>query len=116
MARKAPIPYCSENDRKTLSEWVNSRSMECRLVERARIINKLLDGEQVQKVARDIETSQKTVIEWRDRFITNGIKGLYDLPRSGKPPKYDKEFRNLVLKTLELPPPKVDGFVKTIYY
>jgi transposase len=80
--------------------------MEWRLVERARIINKLLDGEQVQKVARDIETSQNTVIEWRDRFVTNGIKGLYDLPRSGKPPKYDKEFRNLVLKTLELPPPK----------
>ena len=74
MARKAPIPYCSENDRKTLSEWVNSRSMECRLVERARIINKLLDGEQVQKVARDIETSQKTVIEWRDRFVTTGSK------------------------------------------
>ena len=106
MARKAPIPYCSENDRQTLSEWVNSRSMEWRLVERAKIINKLLDGEQVQKVAKDIETSQNTVIEWRDRFITNGIKGLYDLPRSGKPPKYDKEFRNLVLKTLELPPPK----------
>lgn len=47
MARKAPIPYCSENDRQTFSEWVNGRSVEWRLVERARIINKLLDGEQV---------------------------------------------------------------------
>ncbi|KKO21020.1 MAG: hypothetical protein BROFUL_00269 [Candidatus Brocadia fulgida] len=106
MARKAPIPYCSESDWQTLYEWVNSRSMECRLVERARIIKKLLAGEQVQKVARDIGTSQNTVIEWRKRFITSGIKGLYDLPRTGKPPKYDKEFRTRVLKTVELPSPK----------
>ena len=106
MPRKAPIPCCSEKDRQTLAEWANSRSIEWRLVERAKIINKLLDGEQVNKVASTLGTSQNTVIEWRDRFITNGIKGLYDLPRSGKPPKYDKEFRNIVLKTLELPPPK----------
>ncbi len=57
MARKAPIPYCSENDRQALSVWANSRSMERRLVERARILNKLPEGEQAQKVARDRETS-----------------------------------------------------------
>jgi transposase len=66
----------------------------------------LLDGEQVNKASTALGISQNTVIEWRDRFIANGIKGLYDLPRSGKPPKYDKEFRNQVLKTLELVPPK----------
>ena len=57
-------------------------------------------------MATALGASQNTVIEWRDRFTANGIKGLYDLPRSGKPPKYDKEFRNQVLKTLELMPPK----------
>ncbi|KXK28332.1 MAG: putative transposase [Candidatus Brocadia sinica] len=106
MPRKAPIPCCSEKDRQTLAEWANSRSIEWRLVERAKIINMLLDGEQVNKVATALGISQNTVIEWRDRFIANGIKGLYDLPRSGKPPKYDKEFRNQVLKTLELVSPK----------
>lgn len=106
MPRKAPIPYCSEKDRQVLAEWASSRSMEWRLVERARIINRLLDGEQVNKVAHDFGTSQNTVIEWRKRFAKDGIKGLYDLPRSGKPVKYDKEFRNMVLKTLELQPPK----------
>lgn len=47
-----------------------------------------------------------TVIDWRNRFAVQGISGLYDRPRSGKPPKYDEEFRARVLKTLELPPPR----------
>jgi transposase len=79
--------------------------MEARLVERARIICKLLDGESVTKVANDLDTRPNTVIEWRKRFVAHGIAGLYDRPRSGKPRKYDKEFRNRVLKALELPPP-----------
>jgi len=66
----------------------------------------LLAGEQGNKASAALGISQNTVIEWRDRFIANGIKGLYDLPRSGKPPKYDKEFRDQVLKTLEPVPPK----------
>jgi len=106
MARKAQIPNCSEKDRLTLVEWANSRSLEWRLVERARIIIKLLDGLPVNKVADELGTGQNTVIKWRNRFAVNGIKGLHDQPRSGKPAKYDKGFRNQILQTLELPPPK----------
>lgn len=105
MARKAPIPTCTANDRAILEEWAKSRSLEWRLVERARIILRLLDGELVSKVASDLDTGQNTVIKWRTRFIACGIKGLHDQPRSGKPPKYDKNFRNQVLQTLEQPPP-----------
>ena len=46
-----------------------------------------------------------TVIEWHKRFEREGIKGLRDRPRSGKPKQYNAEFRNQVLRTLELPPP-----------
>lgn len=105
MPRKAPIPSCSEKDRQSLEGWASSRSMEARLVERARIICKLLAGEAVGKVASDLNIRPNTVIEWRNRFTAQGIAGLHDRPRSGKPPKYDLEFRKQVLKTLELPPP-----------
>lgn len=105
MPRKAPIPSCSEKDRHSLEGWASSRSMEARLVERARIICKLLAGEAVGKVASDLNIRPNTVIEWRNRFTAQGIAGLHDRPRSGKPPKYDLEFRMQVLKTLELPPP-----------
>ena len=106
MARKAKIPVCTENDRRTLADWASSRSIEWRLVERARMIKQLLDGLPINKIAQAMGTGQNTVIKWRNRFAAQGINGLYDSPRSGKPPKYDKDFRNLILQTLELPPPK----------
>jgi transposase len=40
------------------------------------------------------------------RFYKEGLKGLYDSQRIGKPKKYDIEFRNKLLKLLETPPPK----------
>jgi len=105
MARKAQIPMCSKEDRSALEVLANSSSSEWRLVERARIVLKLLDGEPVNSVANNFKIGQNTVIKWRKRFATDGFRGLHDQPRSGKPPKYDKNFRNEVLKTLEQPPP-----------
>lgn len=105
MPRKALPPPCNDKDRQILREWAASRSMEARLVERARMMSKLLDGESVSKVANDLKVRPNTVIDWRTRFATEGIDGLYDRPRSGKPPKYDQEFCAHVLQTLEQPPP-----------
>src|SRR5208337_4658754 len=44
--------------------------------------------------------------EHGDRLAAEGIAGLRDRPRSGKPPRYTGEFRKQVLATLEEPPPK----------
>lgn len=105
MPRKAPIPPCSEKIRKLLEEWASSRVAEARLVERAKIILKCLKGERVSKIAKDLNVRPNTVIEWRRRFEKEGLKGLNDRPRSGKPVRYDTGFRDAVLRTLELPPP-----------
>ena len=105
MPRSAPIPECTENDRKALEQLARSRTEEARVVERAKIILKCLDGERVHEIAKDLHIRPNTVIEWRRRFEKHGIKGLKDRPRSGKPARYDAEFRTNVLNTLELPPP-----------
>ena len=49
--------------------------------------------------------SRFTVDKWRRRFSLFGLRGLWDQPRSGKPAKYDADFRNRVLALLEQPPP-----------
>ena len=105
MPRKAPIPNCTEKDREALEQMVRSRTEEVRMVERAKIILRCLVGERVHKIAKDLRVRPNTVIEWRRRFEKDGIKGLKDRPRSGKPARYGAEFRNDVLNTLELPPP-----------
>jgi transposase len=88
-----------------LEELARSRTEEARIVERAKIILKCLEGEKVHKIAQDLQIRPNTVIEWRRRFEEKGIEGLKDRPRSGKPVTYDAAFRESVLKTLELPPP-----------
>jgi transposase len=105
MPKKTRIPKCSEEDRKTLEKWSSSRTLETRLVERAKIIIKCLKGERVSKIAKDLAIRPNTVIDWRRRFENEGIAGLRDRPRSGKPTAYGIEFRNKLLSTLELPPP-----------
>lgn len=105
MARKPPVPVCSEEDRKTLEVWAHSRTLEARLVERAKIIIGCLERKPVSHIARELKVRPNTVIEWRQRFEKKGIAGLHDSPRSGKPPRYGVEFRNQVLAILEKPPP-----------
>ena len=105
MPKRAPIPSCSEKGRKTLEEWASSRTMEARLVERARIILRCLRGESVSQIARDLQIRPNTVIDWRRRFDREGVAGLHDRPRPGKPVQYGADFRSRVLATLEEPPP-----------
>jgi transposase len=105
MPGKAPIPSCTDKEREFLEQIVRSRTMELRMVERARIILKCLDGYRVKEIAKVLQVRPNTVIEWRRRFEKEGVKGLKDKPRSGKPARYDAEFRKNVLSTLKLPPP-----------
>lgn len=106
MPRTAPIPHCSDEDRRTLESWAKSRTLEARLVERARIILRCLEGMSVSAIARERKLRANTVIDWRRRFEAEGLPGLLDRTRSGKPRRYTEEFRNQVLATLELPPPR----------
>lgn len=105
MAKKPPVPACSEEDRRTLEVWAHSRTEEARLVERAKIIMGCIEGRSVSEIARDLKIRPNTVIEWRHRFEKGGIEALRDRPRSGKPPRYGAEFRNQVLGLLEESPP-----------
>ena len=38
-----------------------------------------------------LDASQKTIKPWIKRYLNSGVEGLKDNPRSGRPPKIDKE-------------------------
>ena len=71
------------------------------MVERARIVLACLQGKEIQQVAREPGASIPTVSKWRRRFAQDGVSGLQDRRRSGKPPTYDATFRDRVLALLE---------------
>lgn len=105
MPRKSPPFTHTEEDKAILDRWIRSRTMETRLAERAKIIMRSMEGQGVTQIARDLKLRPNTVIDWKRRFQQNGINGLYDLPRPGKPAVYGRDFRNKILETLEQPPP-----------
>lgn len=105
MSRKPQQLQCSDAEREAVEEWARSRTQEARIVERAKIILGCLAGTPIVQIARELNIRSNTVIDWRKRFQEMGIDGLYDRPRSGKPPIYGDEYRKNVLATLELPPP-----------
>ena len=105
MPKKAPIPSCTDDVKQKLCEFSSSRTSEARLVERAKVILCLMDGKSVTETAEKFDIRPNTVIDLRRRFEQNGNDGLFDRPRSGKPPEYGKDFRDSVLRLLEEQPP-----------
>lgn len=105
MATATEIKLTKEED-KILKNWISATKTETRMDMRARIILKAAEGEKTKDIARDLGIMPYVVSKWRIRFAKNGIDGLNDTPRPGKPKKYDKATENRILKLLDQPPPK----------
>ena len=107
MARVAAKVTCSDEDMAELGRLCASRTEQARMVERAKIVLGCIAGERNDTIGARMGLQSNTVATWRKRFVANGVAGLKDLPRSGKPPKYvASELRERIFKQLELPVPQ----------
>ena len=105
MGRKAQIIQCETQIRAELERISRSQTAEVRLVRRANIILGCLDGKRIVDIAAELGEQEDVIIKWRDRFMAQGVSGLLDAARSGKPVTYGDEWKALVLKKLEEKPP-----------
>ena len=96
----------NEDDIATLKALTDSRVTEFRIVERARIILKYLEGVSKAEIARYYHIRPNTVGKWVKRYREEGIEGLGDLPRTGTPHKYEpaRTRADLLAKLAESPP------------
>jgi transposase len=92
----------SDADRVMLESWTRSSIVSAGRAERARIVLAVADGAGTSGAARRLGVSRPTVIKWRDRFAAEGIAGLDDEPRSGRPKRIDDAA--IIAATLEPPP------------
>lgn len=93
--------------RAQLESFERSRSLPAGLVRRAEIV--LLCAQDLDNgvVSEMMGTSRQTVGKWRERFRTQGLMGLYDEPRSGRPRSIEEEqIMELLYKTLHTDPPE----------
>ena len=108
MPRKPRPVKVSKKLRNELVDISHSRVSPTWLVQRACIILACIDEEPIQEIADRFDKSPSTVIRWKNRFLENGIEGLRDEPRSGRPPQYVSDFKQAVLEKLAGDPP--DGY------
>jgi len=94
----------AQEERATLERLAHSRTEPARLVERARIVWSASQGERAPQIAKRLELDPRTVRTWLNRFNEQGLPGLQDQPRSGRPVTYPPEVVAEVLATSLTPP------------
>ena len=92
-------------DREVLASWVRSPSIRAGLAQRARIVLLAADGIGTNEIVRRTGAFKPTVIAWKKRYAAEGIGGLEDRPKPGKPRTTDDVA--IVLATLEPPPARL---------
>ena len=85
MLRQAAKVWLSQEKRDDLERSARSRTLPVRLVERAQIVLRAAVGWDNQEIAEALGLCRQAVGRWRERFATEGLHGLEDRPRAGRP-------------------------------
>lgn len=103
--RPIPALQLSDEVKKQLETMANSRSLPYAQVRRAQIILMSAQGLTNTLIAQRVGLSIRMVGIWRQRFIDQGLMGLYDQPRPGAPRSIsDEQVAQLLKKTLNKKP------------
>lgn len=86
MSRRSPFVIdLSGEDRSRLESLARKQTAERRMVVRARIVLLAADGVENVRIAEQLGVAPNTALKWRKRFWEEGIDGLVDRKRSGRP-------------------------------
>jgi putative transposase len=95
----------SEQENEQLKVISNSRSLPHGLVTRAQIILLAAQGATNRSIAEKLGFSMQSVCKWRQRYLEQGIEGLHDELRPGRPRSIsDEKVAILIRKTLNTKP------------
>ena len=75
---------------------------------RSRIVLAAATGRSNRQIAMDLKIPEVSVGKWRRSIAVEGLDGLRDAPRSGRPPKYDAAVWQKV-QTLACQQPAAQG-------
>src|SRR5258708_3369560 len=95
----------SLEDRALLVSFTRSRTLPHGLARRARIIVLAADGLSNDQIAEKVDISKQSVCLWRQRYLRDGFKGLYDELKPGRPRTLEDEaIAKVVRRTLKTRP------------
>ena len=104
--RVAPPVTIDKSQQETLQQWVRSRSLPARQIERARIVLLAAEGKTDLEMGVNLRISNQKAARWRKRFLQFGLAGLLkDAPRPGRKPAISAKLKEeLIRRTTQSKP------------
>src|SRR5215475_9877334 len=75
----------------TLDTFIK-QTKEARVFRRAQAVRHVVKGQRLQTVSDTLSFTYSALRQWVQRFASQGVQGLVDRPRSGRPPKMTCEL------------------------
>lgn len=97
MPRRKERRPLTANERQELERLVRSGKTENRLAERAKMVLWSRDGKSGHQIAKGLGREADTVYRQLDRFDAEGLAGLSDRPRPGRPLEYTEHERGEIM-------------------
>lgn len=85
------------DDRDTLKQWLQSSNTRRSLAERSRIVLLTANGMSATEIQSKLDVSRPTVCKWRRRYREDGVDGLRDTARSGRPTTLTEKMAKQIL-------------------
>jgi transposase len=98
-AASGDVIVLSRRRRRRLEKIVRQQTAPQRMVLRAKIVLAAWRGDANAVIARTLRVHVDTVRRWRHRFRAQGMSGLADRPRTGRPPVYDLDVHLAIVAT-----------------
>jgi transposase len=108
----------TDDEQTKLERITHAQTAPVRLARRAHIIHLAATGVTAPTIAAQLELSEQGVRHWIERFNAQGLDGLDDAPRSGRPRSYDEAvYSQVIAKARGLPPkPAEDAVPPTCHW
>jgi transposase len=89
MPRKSPyVLDLTPDQRRELEVRARRYTLPYRDVVRAKIVLMAAEGLDNDEIAARLDTRREIVSKWRKRFFEQGLPGLEERPRGGRPPAF----------------------------
>ena len=92
--RRQRIVSVTGKQREDLDALLRRPSIAAGLARRARAMLLLANGSSVSETGRLVQMQRRHLYKWADRFERQGVAGLYDGKRTGRPPVFPPRSRD----------------------
>jgi transposase len=109
MALPLELRALTDEEQRKVARRARAESAPVRQARRARISQLAAEGLTVAVIAKQLDLSDKAVRGRLTRFAAEGVAGVDDAPRSGRPRTYDEQtYSRVIAKARALPPKPQD--------